>query len=175
MDNNQGKVFAYIRVSKVEQSTSRQIDLMRKEYRIEEPDIFIDKMSGTKDSRPKLDELQRVLRRGDTVVVESLSRISRSSASLLTLLSDWQERGITFISHKERLDFSTVTGKLMLALIAALSEFERDNLRERVMEGISSAKARGRVGGRPRSDKKTLEKAVKLYDSGVHSIKEICE
>ncbi|MGE7271523.1 recombinase family protein [Brevibacillus panacihumi] len=168
------KVWGYVRISKaVGQVEDRQVDLLMQEYGIPESDIFIDKMSGARLDRSALAELQRIVREGDVIVVESLSRISRSSKDLLTLLSDWELRGITFISHKEKLDFSSTTGKLMLTLLAALSEFERETLRDRVREGLASARARGRIGGRPKTDKKALEKAIKLYEAKAHSISEI--
>jgi len=169
------KIWGYVRTSRTEQKTDHQVDLLMKEYGIPEEDIFIDSISGTKFDRPELGRLQSVLRDGDTVVVESLSRVSRSSKDLLTLLEDWQKRGITFISDKEKLDFSSTTGKLMLTMLAALSQFERDTLRDRVREGIASARARGRIGGRPKTDKKVLEKAVKLHAAGTHSVREVCQ
>ncbi|HWO97221.1 MAG TPA: recombinase family protein [Bacillus sp. (in: firmicutes)] len=169
-----GKLFGYARVSTVEQNIERQLDIL-KEYGVQDDDIFADKISGTKFQRPALDELQKVLRNGDTVITESLSRLSRSTQDLLTILNDWQNRGITYISIKEQLDFSTSTGKLMLTVLAALSQFERDVIRDRVCEGLASARARGRVGGRPKTNKKALEKAIKLYDSNVYSIREITE
>jgi DNA invertase Pin-like site-specific DNA recombinase len=169
-----GKLFGYARVSTTEQNLDRQIDLL-KEYGVNNEDIYADKMTGTKSSRPALDELQKVLRESDIVVCESLSRLSRSTQDLLKILEYWQARGITFISIKEQIDFSTATGKLMLTLMAALSQFERDVIRDRVCEGLHSARARGRIGGRPCSDKKALEKAIKLYDAKTHSIKEIRE
>jgi len=169
------KVWGYVRVSKGEQNPDRQIDLLMREYGIQKDDIFIDAISGTKFDRPALADLQRVLREGDTVVVESLSRVSRRSADLLVLLSQWQERGVIFISHKERLDFGSTTGQLMLAMMAALSQFERDILRDRVTEGLAAARARGRVGGRPKTDQKKLEKAIRLYEAKTHSVREVCE
>lgn len=169
------KVWGYVRVSKADQDESRQIDLLMSEHGIAKNDIFVDKISGVKFERPALAQLQKVLRSGDTVVVESLSRISRSSQDLLSLLNDWQARGVAFISDKERLDFSTTTGRMILTVLAALSQFERDLLRDRVVEGIASAKARGRIGGRPKTDKKALEKAVKLHASGTHSVREVCQ
>lgn len=168
------KIWGYVRKSKNEQREDRQVDLLMKEYGIPKEDIFVDSISGVKFERPELSRLQSVLREGDTVVVESLSRVSRSSKDLLTLLEDWQERGITFISDKEKLDFSSTTGQFMLAMLAALSQFERDTLRDRVREGIASAKARGRIGGRPKTDKKALEKAIKLHATGTHSVREVC-
>lgn len=167
------KKWGYIRISKNEQNPDRQEDLLTREHGIAKADIFVDKISGVKFHRPALDELQKVLRGGDTVVVESLSRVSRSSADLLVLLNDWQERGVAFISHKERLDFSTTTGKLMLAVLAALSQFERDTLRDRVSEGLQSARERGRIGGRPKKDRKSVEKAIKLHESKSHSVSEV--
>lgn len=169
------KVWGYVRVSKTEQNPDRQIDLLMKEYGISREDIFVDQISGAKFERPALADLQKVLREGDTVVAESLSRVSRKSADLLQLLDDWQRRGINFISHKEQLDFSSTTGRLILTLFSALSQFERDNLRDRVVEGLTAARARGRIGGRPRTDQKSLEKALKLYEAKSHSIHEITE
>ncbi|MDU4695849.1 MAG: recombinase family protein [Paenibacillus sp.] len=169
------KVWGYVRVSKTEQKSDRQVDLLVKEYGISRDDIFVDSISGTKFERPELGRLQSVLRENDTIVVESLSRVSRSSKDLLTLLEDWQSRGITFFSHKEKLDFSSTTGQFMLTMLAALSQFERDTLRDRVREGLASARARGRVGGRPKTDKKAVEKAVRLHTSGTHSVREVCE
>ncbi|MEG1256259.1 recombinase family protein [Clostridium sp.] len=166
------KLWGYIRVSTDGQNIERQIDLL-KEYGVRREDMFIDKISGTKQVRPGFNELKKVLREGDTVITESLSRLSRSSNDLLTILTDWEEKQIVFISIKEQLDFSSSTGKMMLTVLAALAQFERDIIRDRVIEGLESARARGRVGGRPRTDKKKIEKAFKLYDSQTHSIKEI--
>jgi DNA invertase Pin-like site-specific DNA recombinase len=168
------KVLGYVRVSTSDQNPDRQIDLLMQEHGIKESDIFIDKISGVKYQRPALDELQKVLREGDTVVVESLSRVSRSTADLLNILGDWQDRGIIFISHKERLSFYSTAGKLILTLLGAISTFERDTLRDRVAEGLASARARGRIGGRPRTDRKAVVKDVKLYEAKTHSLSEVC-
>ncbi|MEC1717802.1 recombinase family protein [Schinkia azotoformans] len=168
------KLFGYARVSTLDQNLDRQIDIL-KEYGVQEEDIYTDKISGAKFHRPALDELQKILRPGDTVITESLSRLSRSTKDLLTILNDWQERDIIFISIKEQFDLSSSAGKLMLTILAGLGEFERDVIRERVKEGLESARARGRVGGRPKTDKKVLEKAIKLYDAKTHSILEITE
>ncbi len=169
------KIWGYVRVSKIDQNPDRQVDLLMREHGIPKSNIFIDTISGTKFERPALNDLQKVLREGDTLVVESLSRVSRSSADLLVLLQDWQEKGIAFISHKEMLDFSSTTGRFMLTMLAAMSQFERDTLRDRVAEGIAAARARGRVGGRPKTDKKALEKSLRLYGTGTHSVSEICQ
>lgn len=169
------KVWGYVRVSKTEQNPDRQIDLLMREYGIPREDIFVDKYTGTKIERPALGELQKVLRLGDKIVVESLNRVSRKSVDLIALLEDWHARKIDFVSHKERLDISSALGKLQLAIFAAMAQFERDNLVERTLEGLAAARERGRVGGRPKTDKKVIEKALKLYAARSHSISEVCQ
>ncbi|QSO50155.1 recombinase family protein [Alicyclobacillus curvatus] len=171
------KTWGYVRVSKAsDQSPDRQLDLLMREYCIPREDIFVDRYTGTKFDRPALSELQKVLREGDKIVVESLSRVSRKSSDLFALLDTWHENGVSLKSHKENLDLSnSATGRLMLALFAALAQFERDNLVERTLEGVAAARERGRVGGRPKTDKKALEKALKLYSAKTHSIREICQ
>ncbi|WP_063828962.1 recombinase family protein [Paenibacillus sp. FSL R7-269] len=168
------KIFGYGRVSSIEQNLERQISML-KEYGVEESDMYLEKVSGVAARRPILEDLQKMLRAGDTVICESLSRLSRSTSDLLLLLNDWESRDITFISLKENLDFSTAAGKLMLTFFAAMSQFERDNLRERVAEGIAAARSKGRVGGRKPTSKQLRAKAIKLHHAGAHSIKEICE
>lgn len=170
-----GKLFGYARVSTTEQNLDRQIDILKREAGIDEENIFTDKITGATLVRPAFETLQKILREGDTVVTESLSRLSRSTKDLLNIIEDWQRRGITYISLKETLDFSSSTGKLVLTVMASICEFERNIIKDRVVEGLAAARARGRVGGRPRADKKALDKAIKLYDSKTHSIKEIKE
>ncbi|XID95614.1 recombinase family protein [Paenibacillaceae bacterium WGS1546] len=170
-----GKLFGYVRVSTNEQNEERQIDLLVKEFGLSTEDIFVDKISGLKAERPALAQLQKALREGDTVIVESLSRVSRTCSDLLQLLADWDARGITFVSLKERLDFSTTTGKLILTILAAIAEFERSIIADRVREGLSAARNRGNVGGRKKTDPKQLEKAIRLYCAKTHTLKEIRE
>ncbi|WP_435922088.1 recombinase family protein [Paenibacillus sp. DYY-L-2] len=175
METNQGKKFGYARVSTTAQNEDRQIDLLTQHYGIPPEDIFVDKASGAKADREALNQLQLVLRPGDTVYVESLSRLSRSSWDLTKLLSEWQEKGITLVSHKEKVDCSTPNGKLFVNLLIALTEFERETIRARIRHGIAAARARGRVGGRKKTDKRKIEKAIRLYEARTHSIREICE
>lgn len=168
------KIFGYARVSTAEQNLDRQLAIL-KEYGVEDSEVYTDKISGKKKQRPAFDELQANLRSGDTVITESLSRLSRSSADLLNILSEWDKKGIIYISIKERFDLSTPVGAMMLTVMAALAQFERDVTHSRVMEGIAAAKVRGRIGGRPRTDLKKLEKAIRLYDSNSYSVREITE
>ena len=167
------EIFGYVRTSKVEQCENRQIDALLK-YGVKKENIYVEKMTGTKKNRPKLDAMKAQLRRGDTVVIESLSRLGRSTKNLLELLSEFEEKGITLISLKENIDMSTATGKFMITVLSAIAQFERDTIVLRTEEGLAAARARGRVGGRPAIDEKVLEKAYKLYLSKAYTIKEIC-
>ncbi|SDO18547.1 Site-specific DNA recombinase [Paenibacillus sp. yr247] len=166
------ELFGYARVSSVEQNLDRQTDELHKNG-VRDENLFMDKMTGATLERPGFDALQQRLREGDVVITESLSRLSRTTTDLLNIINDWQQRGITYISLKESIDFSTSTGKLILSVMASISEFERNMIRDRVKEGIASARSRGRVGGRKPTDKSKVVKAIKLYESKTHSLKEI--
>jgi len=87
---------------------------------------------------------------GDMVVIESLSRLGRSTKDLIELMDLFNSRGINLVSLKESIDTSSSTGKLLFTLLSALAQFERDLISERTMEGLKAARARGRRGGRPR-------------------------
>lgn len=178
MEHSNGKTFGYVRISLTEQNPDRQYDMLKARFGLSEEDIFMDAMTGDRSAylkREGLQQLLRQLRPFDTLVVESLSRLSRSSSDLLNLLSDFQTRNINFVSCKESIDMSTVTGRLVVAILAALAEFERENLRERIREGLQSAKQRVRIGGRPKTDNRKLGKAIRLYEAKSHSISEICQ
>ena len=165
-------IFGYARVSTEEQSLNRQIDALNS-YGVDE--LLTEKMTGTKRNRPELDRLLDKVRKGDTVVIESLSRLGRSTKDLLALVEQFEEQGIVLISLKESIDISTPTGKLLVTVLSALCQFERDLTVQRTNEGLTAARARGRKGGRPPKDPKTMDKALKLYDAKTHSIAEICE
>ncbi len=166
-------IYGYARVSTEEQCLDRQIDQL-KGVGIEEEYIYKEKMSGTKSNRPKLKALLNVLEQGDTVYIESLNRLGRSSADLITLMQTFSDMGVTLISLKEQLDFSSAAGKMIAQFLAILAEFERNCIVERVKEGLSAARARGRVGGRPATPEKILDKALKMYDLHNLTVSEIC-
>ena len=131
-------------------------------------------MSGTKSNRPKLKALLETVEEGDTVYIESLSRLGRSSADLITLMQTFHNEGVTLISLKEKLDFGSAAGKMIAQFLCVLSEFERETISERVKEGVKSARERGRFGGRPATPEKTLDKALKMYDLHNLTVSEIC-
>lgn len=162
----------YARVSTDSQNLERQIDLLNN-YGIDE--LFTEKMSGTITNRPELEKLKLRVREGDTVVVESLSRLGRSTKDLLNLIAYFNEYQIKLVSLKEQIDTLSPTGKLLTTVLMALAEFEKDLLKQRTSEGLASARARGRIGGRPQVNHKSLEKALKLYHSKNYSIKEIVD
>jgi DNA invertase Pin-like site-specific DNA recombinase len=138
--------------------------------------IYTDKMSGTKTNRPGLDEILGFIRKGDTLVVWKLDRLGRSLKHLIQVMQLLDERGIYFKSVQESLDTSTPGGKLIFHVFGALAEFERDIIRERTLAGLAAARARGRVGGRPRKlSKKQVEMAKNLMKDISIPIAEICE
>lgn len=132
-------------------------------------------MTGTKAHRPELDEMRSRLESGDTVVIYSLSRLGRSTKDLLTIIEEFRDKGVKLISVKEMIDTETPSGRLLITVLAAVAEFERDTIVQRTNDGLRAARERGRKGGRPKADAKALNKAVKLYNTKTHSIKEIAE
>ena len=135
---------AYVRVSTVEQNEARQLEALKK-YDIEK--WYTEKVSGKDTNRPKLQEMLDFVREGDTVYIHDFSRLARSTKDLLEILEELTAKGVTLISNKENLDTGTATGKLMLTVIAAINEFERQNLLERQREGIEIAKREGKFKG----------------------------
>lgn len=137
--------------------------------------IYNEKMSGTKKNRPELTKLLDRITEGDTVVVESLSRLGRSTKDLIELTETFQSKGVNLVSLKESINTNSPTGKLLFTLMSAIAQFERDVIADRTREGLKAARARGRMGGRPRADPEQVKKAVKLYKTKQYSIKEIEE
>jgi len=138
----------YARISTATQKSDRQIDQL-KEAGCDR--IYSDTISGTKYARPGLDELIKVLREGDTVVVVELTRLSRSVKDLITLADIFKDKKVELRSLSEKdswIDTETASGKMIFTMMAALSQFERDLTVQRTREGLTAARARGNVGGR---------------------------
>lgn len=136
---------AYIRVSTKEQNTARQEESM-KALGVER--TYIEKISGKNTNRPQLKAMLDYVREGDTVVVESYSRLARSTSDLLNIVEDLNKKNVSFISLKENVDTGTPQGKLMLTIFAGLAQFERECILQRQAEGIAIAKAEGKYRGR---------------------------
>jgi DNA invertase Pin-like site-specific DNA recombinase len=164
-------IFGYARVSTQDQKLERQTDQLEG-YGCTR--IFCEKITGSKKERPELDRLLDQLRDGDIVVVTELTRLSRSVKDLFALVDTIHQKGSNLKSLKESwFDTTTPQGKLLFTIFAGISEFERDLIRQRTMEGLSSARARGRNGGRPPKPKNETDLALKMHDSRNYSISEI--
>lgn len=135
----------YIRVSTEDQNEARQ-EVIMEQLNVER--LFIDKVSGKNTNRPSLKEMLHFIREGDVLVVESYSRLARSTVDLLKIVEELHERNIGFISHKENIDTTTPQGRLMLTIFAGIYQFERECMLQRQREGIAIAKADGKYKGR---------------------------
>ncbi len=163
----------YARVSTEEQNLDRQLDGL-KEAGCEK--IFQEKITGTKKERPELDKLMEQLRSGDLIIVSDLTRLSRSVKDLFSLVDQIEKKGANIKSLKESwMDTSTPQGKLMFTIFAGISQFERDLISQRTLEGLAAARARGRKGGRPKKDDKSINLALKMYQEKIYSVSEITE
>ena len=154
---------AYIRVSTIDQHESRQLEAM-KDKNIEK--YFTEKCSAKNTDRPKLKEMLEFVREGDTVYIHDFSRLARSTEDLLRIVNTLNEKGVHLVSNKENLDTSTPTGKLLLTMIGAIAQFERENMLERQREGIALAKKEGRYrGGQPKKiDKDLFDRLLSEYN-----------
>lgn len=148
------KRFGYIRVSSVSQNLDRQTDALTTKG-IETDNIFSDKISGARESRPGLDALLKVARPGDTITVHSLDRLGRSALHVMQTIADLEGRGIEVESLKAGENFDGATGELMRALMTHVAEWERKMNAERVAEARAARAARAKAGeqvaGRPRT------------------------
>ena len=166
-------IFGYARVSTHDQNLDRQIDELK---RAGCEKIFCEKVSGVKKDRPEFNKMLEMLREGDIVIVSELTRLSRSTKDLINTVEMFNKMGVQVKSLKEQwLDTTTAHGKLIFTIMAGLSEFERNLTIERTRAGLEAARARGRVGGRPRVKKEKIELAIKMYNSKEYTIKEITQ
>ena len=164
-------VIGYARCSTADQNLDWQLDALKKEGCER---IYQEKVTGTKKERPELNRMLEALRDGDTVIVCELTRLSRSTKDLFELVERISTAGANIKSLKEAwLDTTTPHGKLLFTITAGISQFERDLTYQRTMDGLAAARARGRLGGRPKSDPKMIEQALAMYDAGNIPVKDI--
>ena len=155
-----GALIGYARASTQDQSTDLQLDALNKAGCSR---VFSESASGAQRDRPELARALDYMRPGDTLVVWKLDRLARSLKQLIETVESLEGKGIGFRSLTESIDTTTAGGKLTFHIFAALAEFERSTIRERTRAGLDAARARGRVGGRPRSlTDKDLEMAKTL-------------
>ncbi len=168
------KTVGYARVSTFEQL----MDLQRDALAAAGCDrVFTDTMSGARSDRPGLQQALDFLREGDALVVWRLDRLGRSLKYLIEVMTTLEQRGIGFRSLTEQIDTTTSGGKLIFHVFGALAEFERDIIRERTQAGLASARARGRMGGRPKKLDTVAKIAMAraLHADKAHSIEDICK
>jgi DNA invertase Pin-like site-specific DNA recombinase len=155
-------LIGYGRVSTQDQNPNSQHDALQAAGCTR---IFIDKASGKLASRPELDKALDYARPGDTLVITRLSRIARSLKNLLELSETLEKRDIGLKALKQDIDTTTPTGRLIFRIFGAIDEFQRDLIVEGTLEGLESARARGRVGGRPAALTETqIRLARQMYD-----------
>ena len=153
----------YIRVSTQEQNTIRQ-EVLMKSLGVDE--IYIDRMSGKNANRPELQKMMEYVRKGDTVIVESISRFARNTRDLLELVEKLTAKGVEFVSKKEAIDTTTPTGKFMLTIFGAVAELEREYILQRQREGIAIAKEQGKYKGRKPIEAPEFEQTIAKWKSG---------
>lgn len=164
-------VYGYARVSTRQQDLSRQLDLLD---RYECNKIYTEKISGVRANRPELNKLKKRVKENDKIIIESFSRLGRSTKDLIDLVYFFEKKGVKVISIKENFDTQTPQGKLMMTVFQAFSQFERDIIVERTKEGLESARARGNIGGRPRIDPALIQHALNLYQKEGKAVVDIC-
>lgn len=153
----------YVRVSTAEQNTMRQ-EVMLLELGVEE--MFIDVASGKNTDRAQLQKMLSFIRRGDIVIVESISRFARNTKDLLELLEILSAKEVAFISRKEAIDTHTPTGKFMITVFGAVAEMEREYIRQRQREGIEIAKQQGKYKGRKRIESPDFDRVEARWRAG---------
>jgi DNA invertase Pin-like site-specific DNA recombinase len=138
-------LIGYIRVSMQEQNEQRQVKTLQAAG---VDKVFIDKCSGRNMARPELNNMLTFIRSGDTVLVDSISRLARSTKDFLTIFDQIITKGAEFKSIKEAIDTNSIAGRFILTVFAAFSELEVDYRKEAQAEGIAIAKAKGKYKGR---------------------------
>lgn len=152
----------YARVSTKDQNLDLQIEALQKASCEK---IFEEKISGSTKNRPELDKMIEQFREGDELYVWRLDRLGRSLKHIIDLVLSLSEKGIIIKGLTDGVDTSTINGRLFLNLMASLAEYERELILERTKAGLQSARARGRLGGRPKGYTKEIISKLLLMRS----------
>jgi DNA invertase Pin-like site-specific DNA recombinase len=172
-----GRLIGYARVSSNGQELQFQLDALQKAG-CSKKNIYTDKVCGAKSARPGLDQCLRELKPGDTLVVWRIDRLGRSVRHLIDVVEDLRQRGVGFKSLCDgAIDTTTASGELIFHIFTALAQFERKLIQERTNAGLSAARARGRLGGRPpmSMDDPRIQTAKKLHADKSMVIADICK
>ena len=159
-------------MSSVGQNLDSQTDALRKAGCGK---VFSDKVTASRMDRPGWRQFLDYVRPGDTLVVTELSRMTRSLLDLLETAKVLEQRQVGLVSLRENIDTTTATGRCFLSMMGAIYQMERELRAERAAAGRTSAKARGKTGGRPRTDPAKLENARILYENSGKTAAEVCE
>ena len=157
----------YVRVSSMDQRIDRQLLAYDKA-----DSIYIDKMSGVKRERPELERMLNDLQAGDTVVVKSIDRLSRSTKDLLDIVEQIRAAQANLHILDLNIDTSTAMGKCVLTILGAIAELDRKTIKERTAEGIAIAKSQGKYKGRKKGaislrDDEAIRRFKIFYNSGL--------
>lgn len=153
-------IIGYVRCSSVDQNEARQMVTMER-YNVEK--LYMEKVSGKDTNRPQLQEMLSYVREGDTIVIHDFSRLARSTKDLLEIVELLQNKNVALVSAKENIDTNTSTGRLMLTMIGAINQFERECMLERQREGIRVAKEEGKYKGRKKIEIPNFKKYYEMY------------
>src|SRR4051812_27529221 len=166
-------LIGYARVSTLDQTLALQQDALTAAGCEQ---LYTDTVSGSVTERPGLTQALSHLRAGDTLVVWRLDRLGRSLPHLIETARQLQQQGIGFRSLQEQIDTTTSGGKLVFHVFGALAEFERDLIRERTHAGLTAARARGRLFGRPKVlSPQQVKQLQSLAKDGRNTVAEICQ
>jgi DNA invertase Pin-like site-specific DNA recombinase len=168
-------LLGYARVSTADQNPDHQIDALLRAG-VDRDNIHLDTARGAKASRPKFDLVMQLLREGDTLKVTRLDRLSRSVLHLVTLGAELRERRVGLHVIEQGIDTATMEGRAMFGMLSVLAELQRELIVANTMDGLASARARGRVGGRrPRLTEDQASLAQQLYDARDKTVQQIAD
>lgn len=169
-------LIGYARVSTADQNPDHQIDALTRAG-VDPADIYLDRASGAKASRPELDKaLASANRRGDQLVITRLDRLGRSVLHLVTLGAALQERGVGLRVLEQSIDTTTAEGRAMFGMLSVLAELQRELTIANTRDGLNAARARGRKGGRkPKLTPEQALHAQELYDAGNYTVQQIAD
>jgi DNA invertase Pin-like site-specific DNA recombinase len=171
------RLVGYARVSSNGQELQLQLDAL-KNAGVAKAEVFTDKVSGSKAARPGLEKCLQQLKPGDTLLVWRLDRLGRSIRHLIDLVADLHQRGVRFKSLCDgAIDTTTASGELIFHVFSALAQFERRLIVERTNAGLTAARARGRLGGRPPMslDDPRIQTAKRLHADRSMVVGDICK
>lgn len=166
----------YARVSTQDQNLDSQLDALR-DAGVPARNIYQEKISGKNRERPQLEKMLEELEEGDVLIVARFDRLGRSMIDLVNIVNEIREKGANFKAlDKGNMDTTTADGRLVFGIFATMAEYERERIVERTSAGLAAARARGRVGGRPKikEDDPLVQRVQRLHSDG-YEISDIIE